>query len=306
MRYAGVRLRRHVYWARTQGVRALVEEDRLNPADRARTAYARWRWRGRHGVPCGSATPVYVVGVQRSGTNMLVRGFEAVPEFEVHNENDRRVFHRYRLRPDQKVIDTVNDSRHRFVLFKPLCDSHRIDHLLALPGVPRGYAIWAYRNVDDRARSAVAKFGDASLEALRWIAAGHGEDIWQGRRLSTQTLEHLRRFDYDAVTQETAAALLWYARNSLYFDLALDRRPEDVFLCCYDALVGDPEGLTRRICDFLGLPWRPALSAHIRPRTPPRRPLVIDPDARALCDDMMARLDAAAAPAVGGGSGSRS
>ena len=44
--------------------------------------------------------PVYLVGLQRSGTNMLARGLDIAPEFEVHNENDRAVFDHYLLRDD--------------------------------------------------------------------------------------------------------------------------------------------------------------------------------------------------------------
>src|SRR5437867_1830302 len=145
-RYALRRVARHAYWVRTQGLSRLVEEDQLNPVTRAERALAKWRWRRRHGRPPGSAMPVYVVGLQRSGTNMLTRGFEAAPEFEVHNENDRRVFDRFQLRSDQDVAKVIAASRHRFVLFKPLCDSHRVDRLLDdIPGGAHGSAIWVYR-----------------------------------------------------------------------------------------------------------------------------------------------------------------
>lgn len=291
--YVALRVRRHLVWARTEGVASLVEEKRLNVAERARVAYAKGRWRHRHGVAPGTATPVFVVGLQRSGTNMLLRGLDCAPEFEVHNESDRRVFRRYRLRSEEVVRDTIRASRHRYVLFKPLCDSHRAPELLALRGLAAGKAIWIYRDVDDRARSTIAKFGDSDLQAMRRVAAGDGDRVWQGQRLSDETLRRLRAFRYDTMTRETAAALLWYARNSLFFDLGLDRRP-DVLLVCYDLLVAEPERVGRELCRFLGLPWRPELFAHVQRRHPSRRPLPIDPAARELCDAMGARLDRAA------------
>jgi hypothetical protein len=290
--YVALRVRRHLMWARTEGVAALVEEKRLNVAERTRVAHARRRWRHRHGVAQGTATPVFVVGLQRSGTNMLLRGLDCAPEFEVHNESDRRVFRRYRLRSEEVVRDTVAASRHRYVLFKPLCDSHRVPELLALPGLAAGKAIWIYRDVDDRARSTVAKFGDADLQAMRRVAAGRGEPVWEGQRLGDETLRRLRTFRYDTMTRETAAALLWYARNSLYFGLGLDRRP-DVLLLCYDLLVAEPERVGRELCGFLGLPWRPELFAHVQRRHPSRRPLPVDPAAREMCDEMGARLGGA-------------
>jgi hypothetical protein len=283
------RIARHARWIRTEGLRRLVEEDRLNPVERAGTAWTKLRWRARHGVPRGAATPVYLVGLQRSGTNMLVRGLENAGEFEVRNENDRRVFHRFQLRDDAVLAAAIRRSRHAYVLVKPLCQSHRVDELLDLTGVAPGRAIWAWRDVDDRARSEVAKFGDANLRALAAIADGSIGRRWQGQRLDADTYELIHGFDYRRMDPHTAAALFWYVRNTLYFRLGLDRRG-DVLLSSYDGLIADPTGQIRRLCDFLGVAYRPAMSAHIAPRAPQRRPLPIDPAVRTLCDDLTARL----------------
>ncbi len=130
--YYARKVRRHIHWARTEGVARLVEEDRLDPRERLQTAWRKARWRRRHGLPPGSAVPVYVVGLQRSGTNMLMRGVDLAPEVEVRNENDRTVFRRFTLRSDAVLVQTVRDSRHALVLVKPLCESHRVDELLDL------------------------------------------------------------------------------------------------------------------------------------------------------------------------------
>ncbi|MFY1651424.1 hypothetical protein ACN27J_11085 [Solwaraspora sp. WMMB762] len=289
------RIARHARWIRTEGLRRLVEEDRLNPVDRATTAWTKLRWRRQHGVPRGQATPVYLVGLQRSGTNMLVRGLETAGEFEVRNESDRRVFHRFQLRDDAVLTTVVNRSRHAYVLVKPLCESHRVDELLALPGMAPGRAVWAWRDVDDRARSEVAKFGDANLRALAAIADGTIGRRWQGQRLDADTYELIHGFDYRRMDRHTAAALFWYVRNTLYFRLGLDRR-DDVLLSSYDALIADPAGQISRLCDFLGIAYRPDLSAHIAPRTPARQPLPIDPAVRTLCDELTARLTASGRP----------
>lgn len=292
-RYLLRRAAKHWTWARMQGVQRLIEEDELNPVSRSATALRKLRWRLVHGQRPGSAVPVYLVGVQRSGTNMLARGLAAAPEFEVHNENDRRAFRRYRFRSDERIAALVNDSRHRYVLFKPLCDSHDIARLLDALPVPPGRAIWAYRDVDDRARSAVAKFGAANLQAMRAVASGDAVS-WQAQRLSETTLAALREFDYAAMTSETAAALFWWARNSLVFDLALTER-DDVLLCSYDALIAHPEPTMRTMCTFLRLPYTPQLVAHVERRTAgPGRQLPIDPGVRELCDALGKRLDAAA------------
>jgi hypothetical protein len=285
-----------VGWARADGVGRLVEEDRLDPRERLADAVARWRWRRVHGVAPGSARAVFLAGVQRSGTNMVVRGLEGFPEFEVHNENDRRVYRRFQLRDDQVVRKVVTRSKHRYVLFKPLCDSHRIPALLddlALWPAPR--AIWAYRNVDDRVRSAVAKFGDVNRRVLAEIASGRAPDRWQAQRLSADSHELIRRLQPETLTIESAAALFWLVRNRLFFDLGLDRR-DDVHLVSYDGMIREPETTMRALCEFLDLPYDPRLVAHVDHRSRGARPqLNLHSDVRAACVKLQERLDAVAA-----------
>ena len=284
------RLGRHLSWARRQGVGRVIEEDQLDPLERIPLAWEKRRWRRRHRV-APNAVPVFLVGVQRSGTNMLFHGLERSPEFEVRNENDREAFDRFLLRSDPEIRALVERSGHRYVLFKPLCDSHRTAELLDGLGTPSpGRAIWAYRDVDGRVRSAIQKFGDANLVALRGIAAGTGLETWQAGGLSEALLDLIRSFDYDEMAPESAAALFWFVRNSLYFDLGLDGR-DDVALASYEETIRDPEGAMRAICSFLDLPYRPQLIAHVDARTSgQRRPLELDPRIRERCVALEHRL----------------
>ncbi len=298
--YELARLRRHWEWGRADGFGRLIEEDDLNPLRNASLAYRKWRWRRAHPVAAGTAMPVYLLGVQRSGTNMLVRGLEASPEFEVRNENDRDTFARFRLRTD-RVVPVVTASRHRYVLFKPLCDSHRATFLLDELSTPRpGRVIWAYRDVDGRARSAIAKFGDTNLRVLRELAAGQGEDRWEAQGLSDESRSLIARFDWDKRSPHEAAAVFWLVRNALYFEQGLDRR-DDVTLASYEALVDDPDAAMEALCRFLDFPYGSQLVAHIDRRSrAPRPPLEIDPTIRRLCDEMRERLDASLHAKSGG------
>jgi hypothetical protein len=290
LRYTARRIMRHVRWARSEGVRRLIAEDRLDPRERLRTARSKRRWRRRHGVAPGSAVAVYLVGLQRSGTNMLVRGLDEAPEVEVRNENDKALFHRFRLRGDDVLTAALHRSRHTVVLVKPLCDSHRVDELLAL--TPGSRALWAWRDVDERARSEVAKFGEANLRALRAIAEGTSGTQWQGQRLDEETRALVAGFDYATMDPHTAAALFWYVRNDLYFRLGLNTR-DDVLLVPYAGMLQDPEGTARRLCTHIGLPYRPEFVAEVAGAPPARAPLPIDPRVRELCDDLTTRLTAA-------------
>jgi hypothetical protein len=290
------RILRHWRWGRDQGFRRLIEEDQLNPISRARLAASKRRWRRQHSV-APNAVPVYLVGLQRSGTNMIARGLEEAPEFEVRNENDREAFHRFQLRSNDVVRRIVAASGQRYVLFKPLCDAHRTPELLDGMRTPSpGRAIWAYRDVDGRVRSAVSKFGSNNLEVLSRIAAGDGDGMWQAGGLSDANRRMIASFDYTAMSPESAAALFWYVRNSLYFELGLDRRP-DVLLVSYGAMVSDSRAEMSRICDFLDLSYRPELDSHVDARAAPgRAPLAIDAEVRRLCDELTARLEGLTSP----------
>jgi hypothetical protein len=291
--YAARRLRRHLGWLRTQGLARLIEEDQLNPLERATKAVNKWRWRVAHRPQPEGAWPVFLVGLQRSGTNMIARGLEHAPEFQVYNENHSAAFWRFRLRPDPVIRRLVDDSRHPYVLFKPLCDSHRTPELLdGLQTRLPGRALWAYRSVEGRTRSAVAKFGDANLRALGEIATGV-HDRWEAQRLSPESLDLIASFDWTKMSAASAAALFWYVRNRLYFELGLADR-SDVQLVSYDAMVDDPETEMRRICGFLDFPYHSRLIAHVAPRSSARPgPLDLHPRIKARCDELTAQLDRA-------------
>jgi sulfotransferase family protein len=284
---------RNVQWVRAEGFRRLIEEHELHPVRRAAVAAQKARWRRAHPLPAGEAAGVFLTGVPRSGTNMMVRGLGASPEFEVRNEGDRLAFHRYRLRPIAVVRDLVLASGHRFVLFKPLLDSHRIPSLLdGLGTMTAPKAVWAYRNVDGRVHSALSKFGPAATSALSAIASGAGSGSWQAQGLSGESLELIRSVRWETATDADGVALLWYVKNRLFFEMGLDRRP-DVHLVSYDALVREPASTMRALCEFLGAAWDERLSAHIDRRAQRGRDAVpLDPRLRGLCDDLSAELDA--------------
>ncbi|HVX44264.1 MAG TPA: sulfotransferase domain-containing protein [Mycobacteriales bacterium] len=286
----GARISRQARWIRRDGLARTVEESRLDPGERISVAVRKWNWRRHHAVSPGHARAVFLAGVQRSGTNMVVRGLEKAPAVEVHNEDDRRLFQRFQLRSDAILAATIARSRHQLVLIKPLCDSHRLGDLL--DAVPESAALWAYRNVDDRVRSAVAKFGDVNRRVLADIAAGDGPDRWQAGRLSPDSLELIRELDPARLSAESAAALFWLVRNRLVLEQGLARR-EDVLLVSYDRLVREPERVMRGVAEFVGLEFTPELCTHIDTRSVAARPPVeLDPRIRAECDELAAALDA--------------
>jgi Sulfotransferase domain len=297
VRWVGYLVARNLGWARTQGVRRLAEEHEVNPFRRAARAVQKARWRRTHHVEPGHATPVFVFGLPRSGTNMLMRALTVSPEVVAYNDGDHRAFERYRLRENDVVRELVLTSRQRFVVFKPILDGHRALTLLDDLGVDeRPKAVWLYRNVDGRTRSALEKFGTSALDAMRDIAAGTAAD-WQAQGLSGESLELIRSIDWDRATPADGASMVWYVKNRLYFEHRLDERA-DVLPLPYDVLAREPEKTMRIVCGFLGISWDPRVAAGIDTRSVGRRPsLPLDLRLRARCDDLTADLDAAAAAA---------
>jgi hypothetical protein len=297
------RVRQHLRWLRRDGLARLVEEDDLHPIARLARARRQHAWRSATAAQPPSRA-VFVVGAQRSGTNLVLRTLAAHPALATRNENDRRVFRDYQLRDDRRVIETVERSAQHAVVFKPLCDSHRVDALLALPFSRAPRAVWVYRNVDDRVRSAVRKFGSHNRDVLAAIAAARTVPaIWQAGGLEAQHLDLIRSLGVAALTPESGAALFWYLRNVRFFDLALHERT-DVLPLDYDAFVARPGQQIPRLCRFLDLdpavllatapdaidPNRSVPSGE--PGSSARRVFEIDGRVRARCDDLAARFAA--------------
>jgi hypothetical protein len=113
--------------------------------------------------------------------------------------------------------------------------------------------------------------------------------------LSPDSLELIRSFDLARMNAEGGAALFWFVRNRLYFELGLDRR-DDVLLTSYGAMVAEPEPTMRAICSFLDLPFSEGLVAHVDQRSSGERPPLALPDeVRRRCDDLQVQLERSAA-----------
>lgn len=285
------RLRRHWYWIRTQGIARVLEEDNLRPIRRMRLAVARWKWRRQSHDLAPVATAIFVGGLQRSGSNMLIRALQNFPELEIYNENSKSAFHRFELLPDETIRALVESSDHQFVVFKSLCDSHRVDDLLDKLGTPNApRALWIYRSPDARARSAVAKFGNHNLKIMEELADGGGRTRWQGQRLSMESRELIKSFDYSNLTPESGAAIFWYVRNKLFFELGLHRR-EDIMLLSYDLLTSRPSQVMKAICSFISLEYRTESATGIEHRRSSQTPLDLPRTLRDRCDHLRRELD---------------
>ena len=201
-----------------------------------------------------NSMPVFIVGVQRSGTTMLGSCLERSPEIMHYPEHDKRAFNDYIMHDAAIIQQLVSRCPQKAVVFKPLTGSHRVVDLITRFG--KGKAIWMYRRYENRASSAVTKFGMHNLELMREFVKGEGLERWQGKGIEKEEIDLIRSFNPDDMKPREAAILFWYIRNKLFFKQGLESNPS-VCLVAYESLVKNPEKVMRDLCDYLGCKYYP-------------------------------------------------
>lgn len=213
----------------------------------------------------GEVNPVFVLGVQRSGTSMLMQRLSRSSDTFCYTEaRNSPAFKGFQLEDLDTIRQLCAESRQKVTVFKPLMDSHRARGLLQVS--PTAKVIWVFRRAEDRAASAVAKFGDTNLRTLRRFVRGDAMDTWQAGGLSEDSLETIRRFDYESMDSLTAAALFWYIRNRLFLEQGLDSE-QRAFLLSYESVVSDAPRALRAVCNFLGCSYHSGMSEGIHARS---------------------------------------
>jgi hypothetical protein len=235
------------------------------------------------------ATPVFLLGAQRSGTNMVIETAERCLAIRVYNEDRPEAFDRFRLRPLDVIDRLIQDCPAPLVLFKPLCDSHRADELLRR--FPRAKGIWMFRNYEDVVNSAVRLWGDDLNGLMKRIAAGRFREAgYLGERRKPAGIARIRELFREDLSPADGAALFWYLRNGLFFTLGLDTVSR-VLLVRYEELARHPEVALQRVYRFLGAPFASRLTTNVSTqsigRYPPPR---LDGAIRARCEEMLAQL----------------
>ena len=100
----------------------------------------------------------------------------------------------------------------------------------------------------------------------------------------------IRDLYHKNISEESCCALIWYLRNSIFFDFQLIDHPQ-VMLLHYERLVKNPEKEMRHLLNFINLGFSKAVLFGISPKnigkeSPPK----IDEKIKALCDGMYQKL----------------
>ena len=242
----------------------------------------------------GEKTPVFVLGCHRSGTTMVLDIVARSPKVHSYHEGDGVVLEKnyFRLISDDTVRKAIARTPEPIMLFKPLNDSQHADRLLQIH--PRAKAIWLYRHYEDVVSSALKKWNDLHRTMIREVSSGHFSNPGReaiGDRVSLENLRIIREFAQRNLSPEDGAALLWYLRNSIYFDLGLQKNP-NVLLCKYEDLVLKPTAAFNRLFSFLGLDFSPIYVEEVHSGSVKKKDVKgINSDIAHLCENMMARLD---------------
>ena len=238
---------------------------------------------------------LFVVGCQRSGTSLIhhiLRLDLASATFdEVSSLSSPADPNGLRLRPWPEVSDRIMAQRAPLVVAKPLAESQHLDRLLGLH--PGARALWMFRNYKDVARSNIKFFGARTgHDDLAAILSGEQGD-WRGEKLDAGVRDEIGRIFSPDLDPHDAAALFWYARNSLLFSLGFADL-ENLRLCSYDDLVTRPAAVVRQLYSFLGqeYPGDRILKDVFRTSRGGGGDLRLTPRVEELCSRMLQRLQA--------------
>lgn len=230
---------------------------------------------------------VFVAGVQRSGTNMLMDVLERSLLTDVYHERDGRAFDNYQMRSLSVVDGLRNQSPGSLFIIKSLCELQDLSQMMERYAPAK--TVWIVRHFDDVVNSMLVSFNNQAAQVMR-VAQDPGSDDWRGLGMSDDTHALVKRLVAGGVDDASAAALQWYFRNILFFEQGFDRNP-DVLLIQYEDLVTQPGEQFRKVFKFLDLPYSPWHSKHVVASSIRRRePPVIAPDIRAVCEELQDRF----------------
>jgi hypothetical protein len=231
-------------------------------------------------------TPVFVLGIQRSGTTMLMFAFHLHPDIAVYDESRAsKAFFDFQLRGMETTEKLIQTSPFPVACFKPLADSHRATQLLQR--FPSARCIWALREYHDVANSFLRKFPHAT-RAIRLVCSDQEGGGWFQEGVSEETGQILRNLPWQNFTDYDFACLVWWTRNRLFFEQNFDKEKR-VLLLRYEKLVTAPEESFAEVTNFIGIPFSTQMTRYIHARSISRHsPPMLNPSVQKLCDELTA------------------
>lgn len=237
---------------------------------------------------------LFIVGCQRSGTTMILNIFDKDYAVKVYREesdlsSDDPTGRRFKSL--EEVGQVIDSNKVGAIVAKPLVETQNIDKLLEHFSDAR--ALWVYRNYKDVVSSNLKSFGVRNgLLNIKPIYES-ATDNWRSDRVSPTTIEIIRKYYDENISEQDAAALFWYCRNVLFFERQLedDKR---ALLCKYEEFVKAPDTAMKQIYSFMETPFpknNPTAMVHAG-SVRKGKDVALSLEIEKLCNELMVRLDA--------------
>jgi hypothetical protein len=246
-------------------------------------------------APHDQRSVVLIFGCQRSGTTMLQQTFlDQSWRVLILEEHDRRLVGDDPEETSWEDIPTVFQRIHRLpfevVAAKALVESFRVSELVDAAGGAGGAggakAIWMLRHYKDVARSNLKRFGTENpFQDLEPFRSGDTLD-WHYRGATQQTRDTVVDLLSAGLSPLDAAALFWWTRNQLYFDLRLWDE-ERIRILRYEQACTCPGVVVQKLSTYIGISL-PQRSIVKKVRAQPSAVTLDDlnPEVERLCKEM--------------------
>jgi hypothetical protein len=238
---------------------------------------------------------LFIVGCQRSGTSLMNRIFSRDLNVSVYRESSKLSSNdqpkKLRLNPLNQVQQEIERNKAPIVVLKPLVESQNILQLLDY--FPESKALWMYRHYKDTAMSLVSRFGqDTSLRDVKFIVE-NDRSSWYAEGASDYVRSAVTQHYFEKMNPYDAAALFWFARNQLFYELHLDQNPR-VWMVRYEDLSLDPGATIEQIYQFLEAtyPARNKLVQEVEATSVGRgQNIKLSPAVEQLCTELLEQLE---------------
>lgn len=232
---------------------------------------------------------VFVTGVQRSGTNMLMTLFERSPNTDVYHEADGRAFDEFIMREPGTIDEIYRTSNADVVVIKALHEAQVLKDLLAR--FPDCCAVWMFRDYRDVINSQMHRWPGFKNKIDRLVVDRNSAD-WRGVNMTDETLEIVRSHYTPDISVEDASALFWFYRNRIYFDQRMADEGDAICLLKYEEVVARPKQVLPAVYRFLGMEVPSDFSRFVSGQSVRKHPEPqLSPAIRELCEGMLAMLE---------------
>jgi hypothetical protein len=243
-------------------------------------------------MPSDSPTLIFVFGCQRSGTTLLGKLFGLCPLVNSYSEGERPYFHQegepnyLRLRPVKEVKLHFSQEKSPFVLLKPLYDNQIAEQWLA--AFPGSKGFWIFRHYIDVIDSHIKYYRNQNGVDYIKDYFDLAKTTWKNENFPLETQQFFNKISSKELNNETAYALFWIARNSLFFRKEIK---DKLHLVKYEDLVKNPLSELAAVYAHAGIPFKKKYTKIVHTKSVKKSvDFHLDEEVKNFCDDMYERL----------------